>query len=174
MLEEIHELTGLCALAAVLATVGAGAAAYRYQSVKELLRLKRQTLVRSHGWGALGFAAFVALHYVTTDKALPLLYAGLLAFAAVLLLGWSFRLSRKLFQPIVKVKILLVVIATAALLLGHDQLEEKYPEKGDGDRESRYERVVPPSQADRTGCLAGVPVQTPELSSCGTPRRRYG
>lgn len=139
MLNELHELLGLVAAGSVSAAVVLGASAYRYQRVKGFLPVKRPTLVTVHLWLAVAFVAAMTFHYLIARHVHWAQQAGALTLVLALLLGLTFRLSRKHFQVAIKVKIALVIIAAILLPIGHWLVEGEGPE----DRESRLNSASP-------------------------------
>ena len=124
MLEELHELLGFLAATSLGVVVGAGVAAYRYQWVKAFVPLQRATLVRIHFWVAVVFQSAMVLHYALAPHVHGAQQAGALALAVCLLVGFSFRVSRKHFHPAIRAKAVLVILGGVLLVAGHWLVED--------------------------------------------------
>lgn len=119
-MEELHELTGLLGLLGLVVAGVSGALIYRFKYVNRWLRY--DTVFLLHRLATLLVVTAITVHFFTTDERHPLLLAGLIAVAAVMLLGTWLHMRKS--QTVIYLKMGLLSTAAVLLLIGHEIAEE--------------------------------------------------
>ena len=119
-MEELHEFTGLLGLIGLLAASLTGALVYRFNHVNRWLRYDITFLI--HRLSTLLVVAAITVHFFTTDERHPLLLGGLIAIAAVMLLGTWLHMRKS--KTVLYLKMALLGAAAVALLVGHEIAED--------------------------------------------------
>ncbi len=124
-MEELHEFLGVVGLLSLIATTISGIMIYKYRWIKSFAGKMRPYLKSVHYYGTIGFASLLLLHLLTTNKTHFLLVTGSSLLCFTLVLGFSFKYSKKYFTQIIKTKIILLITAAIFLSTGHDIVDKQ-------------------------------------------------
>jgi predicted ferric reductase len=129
-MEELHEFTGILGLFGLVVAALSGLLVYRFKYVNRWLHYDAVFLI--HRLATLLVVAAITVHFFTTDERHPVLLAGLIAIATVMLLGTWLHMRKS--KTVIYLKMGLLSAAAVLLLIGHE-IAEEHEHNGTGHSE---------------------------------------